>query len=216
MQDIDRHLTDIADMRRMMDRSQRFVSLSGMAGVSAGVFALLGAAAAFYRMNSTGRGWGMRSYAYRNVFTLTDDTSTDLVIIAIAVLACALISATFFTYRKARRTDDSLINPASKRMMISMAIPLITGGAFCLLMMRLELYGLVAPATLIFYGLACLQAAHFTLSEIKYIGLFNIALGLINCYFIGYGLFFWAFGFGVLHIVYGALMHLRYDRAQTS
>jgi hypothetical protein len=69
---------------------------------------------------------------------------------------------------------------------------------------------LVAPATLIFYGLALVNAERYTLTDIKYLGYCQIGLGLISLFFLGWGLVAWTFGFGVLHIVYGLIMHKKY------
>ena len=75
-----------------------------------------------------------------------------------------------------------------------------------------KIFGLVAPTTLLFYGLALYNAGKYTLDEIRYLGVSEIILGLLGCIFIGYGLMFWALGFGVLHIVYGFMMWWKYER----
>lgn len=71
---------------------------------------------------------------------------------------------------------------------------------------------LAAPATLVFYGLALLNASKYTLSDIRYLGLLEIVTGLMATFFIEYGLLFWAFGFGLLHIVYGIFMYYKYEK----
>jgi len=91
-------------------------------------------------------------------------------------------------------------------------IPMITGGIFVLLLVDRGYYGLIAPATLIFYGMALFNASKFTLSWVKYLGLSEIILGLLSLWFLGHGLYFWMAGFGVLHIVYGTLMYFNLDR----
>jgi hypothetical protein len=70
--------------------------------------------------------------------------------------------------------------------------------------------GIVAPLTLIFYGLALVNASKYTLSEVRWLGLTQILLGLAAAHFIGYGLVFWALGFGLVHILYGLVMHYKY------
>ena len=75
-----------------------------------------------------------------------------------------------------------------------------------------EIYAFVAPLTLVFYGLALVNASKYTLGYIRYFGITMIILGLASVWFLGYGLFFWTLGFGVCHIIYGALMHFKYDR----
>jgi hypothetical protein len=93
-----------------------------------------------------------------------------------------------------------------------MATPLVTGGLLILILISRSYYGIITPATLIFYGLALVSASNFTFADVKYLGLLEIALGLIAACFPGYGLLFWAIGFGVLHIIYGSMMYLKYDR----
>ncbi len=44
------HLQDLTEIRSMMERSSRFISLSGLSGISAGVFALIGAYLAYRRI----------------------------------------------------------------------------------------------------------------------------------------------------------------------
>jgi hypothetical protein len=71
--------------------------------------------------------------------------------------------------------------------------------------------GTAAPAMLIFYGLALINASPNLFDEIRYLGYSEILIGLLAAAFIGYGLYFWAFGFGVLHIAYGLVMYKKYD-----
>ena len=118
----------------------------------------------------------------------------------------------YFTNRKAKREGQTIWNAASRKLMLNLFIPLAVGGVFSLLLIQHHLIVLVAPVTLIFYGLACVNASHVTHNEIRNLGIFNILLGLINVYYVGYGLFFWALGFGVMHIIYGGLMYFKYER----
>jgi hypothetical protein len=71
---------------------------------------------------------------------------------------------------------------------------------------------LAAPACLVFYGLALIQGSANTFDEIRYLGFSEIILGLISASVPGYGLVFWAIGFGVLHIIYGVIMYNKYDK----
>ncbi|MET0760350.1 MAG: hypothetical protein ABWZ56_08010, partial [Flavobacterium sp.] len=90
--------------------------------------------------------------------------------------------------------------------------PLATGGIFALLLLRNGNYGLIAPVTLIFYGMACINASKYTFRDIRYLGITVTVLGLIATEFSGYALEFWALGFGVCHILYGSMMYFKYDR----
>ncbi len=206
MTDSKEHLQTITDIRSMMERSSRFISLSGLSGVFAGVFALCGAYAAYIKLNSL-----------NGIYRLLDSNSlTDVVIYLLAdaliVLAASITVGVILTIRNSKKKGIKIWDTTSKRLLINLLIPLITGGLFCLVLLYHGLVGLVAPSSLIFYGLALINASKYTLNDIRYLGFCEIALGLIASFYSGYGLFFWAAGFGVLHIVYGAVMYYKYER----
>jgi len=79
-------------------------------------------------------------------------------------------------------------------------------------MLELGYYELIAPCCLIFYGLALVNGSKYTLGEVKYLGYGQVVLGIMNLWLLGYGLYFWAAGFGILHIIYGTLMWWKYER----
>lgn len=226
MSENQKHLEDLQQIRSIMEKSTQFISLSGLSGISAGVFGLLGATLAYLRLkgefvitNASSLNLSSKvPYSDQSNFMnivqmeLAKDPTTDLILIATLTLGLALIFATFFTFRKAKKDGNSLWSATSRRLLISVAQPLVVGGLFSLAILNHGLFGLVAPATLIFYGLALINGSKHTLPEIKYVGIFNIILGLINTIYIGQGLFFWALGFGVVHIIYGVVMYFKYDR----
>lgn len=198
------HLENLSEIRNIMERSTKFISLSGLSGVSAGLIALIGSYIAYIRINANRVG-------DQHILNMTESTSEELFILAVAILVLALIFGSLFTLIKAKKRSDLVWNSTSKKLLINMLIPLIAGGIFSLALMKYRLFGFVAPTTLIFYGLGCINASYYTLSDIRYLGLSNLALGLVNLFFVGYGLLFWAVGFGVLHIIYGTVMYLKYD-----
>jgi uncharacterized membrane protein len=206
-------LKDIHDIRRLMERSSRFISLSGFSGVAAGLCALVGAAIAKYMifdgyyMNFGYRGYSGQSFA---------DLKLKLIILAAAVFVCAFLSAFYFTWRKSNREGNSLWNPTSRRLFWNMVIPLVAGGLFIMGMLQYNYWHFVAPACLIFYGLALVNASKYTLTDIRYLGYCEIVVGLINMQWIGYGLYFWAVGFGILHIIYGIVMWWKYEHHANS
>ena len=199
------HLENLSEIRNIMERSTKFISLSGLSGVSAGIIALIGSYIAYVKINSYG------NERQEHILNMTEESSGELFILGIAILVFALIFGSLFTLIKAKKRSDLVWNSISKKLLINMSIPLFSGGIFCLALMQHGYFGLIAPTTLIFYGLGCINASHHTLSDIRYLGLCNLALGLVNLFFIGYGLLFWAMGFGVLHIVYGTIMYIKYD-----
>jgi len=205
-------LQEVKDIRRLMERSSRFISLSGLSGVAAGAFGLAGAAIARYVIFKDYYG----EYNERGFFTDHDFRSLKLQLIALAtgIFAAALLSAFYFTWRKSSQQGLALWSPASRRLLWNMVLPLLAGGLFILGMLQHNEWRFVAPACLVFYGLALVNASKYTLTDIRYLGYCELLLGLLNMQWIGYGLYFWAIGFGVLHIVYGIVMWWKYERTQ--
>ena len=203
-------LQDIKDIRRIMERSSRFISLSGLSGVAAGVCALAGA---FLANNILKNYYG--SYNSKGFFSGDDFSKLKikLAALAISVFAVAFISSFYLTWKKARKQGLPLWDHTSKRLAWNMVVPIVTGAGFILGMLRYDIWAFIAPASLIFYGLALVNASKYTLSDIRYLGYCEIILGLINMFFIGYGIWFWAVGFGVLHIIYGIVMWSKYERS---
>jgi len=207
-------LEALQDIRSMMERSSRFISLSGLAGVFSGTFALIGAAVAHWVTNQGI--WIQRAQdtEFGTGEILNIDWSVELLLCADAVLefVASIAVAYYFSRQKAQKKGQPLWGAYSKQFLINLSLPLATGAVFCLILFSQGLIGLIAPSLLIFYGLALLNGGKFSFEEISYLGVSEIALGLIALVFKGQGLLFWAAGFGGLHILYGILMYLRHDR----
>ena len=210
-------LGHLSEIKNMMEKSSRFLSLSGLTGIFAGVYALVGAYLVYSDFNIISSDTVSVTYSE---FIETANSGTDSVILKIQslftigaiVLVLSLVTGYIFTIRKAKKQNLNVWDSTTKRMVVSLSIPLIAGGIFCLILIKHEVVGLIAPATLIFYGLALLNASKYTFNDIKYLGVLEIVLGLVSAYYIGRGLLFWAVGFGILHIVYGTVMYYRYDQ----
>ncbi|MDN5200441.1 hypothetical protein QQ008_03690 [Fulvivirgaceae bacterium BMA10] len=200
------YLNDISEIRSMMERSSRFISLSGLSGVFAGIYALIGAHIANDIMNP------VNYDITEKLKTLTTSNLKLLMLDVTIVLVLAIATGIFFTVRRAKKANQKIWDRTVQRLLINLFIPLAAGGLFCLTMIFRGVIGFVAPATLIFYGLALINASRYTVSDIRSLGLAEIALGLIAASFPGYGLIFWAIGFGILHILYGAIMYFKYER----
>ncbi|MBU3660792.1 MAG: hypothetical protein FGM14_13020 [Flavobacteriales bacterium] len=212
MEENKQHLEALVEIRAMMEKSTKFISLSGLSGVAAGVFGLIGAIAAYIYLEIDFSSDNYYDYAYRNDGTPDTNFFTFFFINGLSVLTLALTFGIYFTSRKAKKNNQKIWNSSSKRLLGNLLLPLITGGVFCLILFYHGLIGLIAPATLIFYGLALINAGKYTLHDIQYLGVFEIILGLFASIYIGYGLLFWALGFGVLHIIYGTLMYFKYEK----
>lgn len=202
------HLEAIQDIRNMMKKSTRFLSLSGLSGVFAGIFALVGAFVAHLYLvsiynNSVNSNMGVLD---RNEIYL------NFILIAAVVLMLSISIAYFFSNRKAKREGNNLFDHTAVRVLINLCIPLFAGGLFCLALLYHGAIVFIAPCMLLFYGMALINASKYTYDDIRYFGICEIVLGLINAFNLGNGLLYWSLGFGVLHIVYGAVMWFKYEK----
>jgi hypothetical protein len=209
------HLENLSEIRSLMERSSRFISLSGLSGVVAGIFAIMGSMAAYWYLGTQAPAHEGKTY-YEYATTTSGETNFDFYVFfftdAILVLIASLLAGTILTIRASKKKNYPTWGPTAKRLIINILIPLVSGGLFCLVLLYHGQVGLVAPATLVFYGLALLNASKYTLDDIRYLGICEIALGLISSVYTGYGLIFWTIGFGLLHIIYGLVMYNKYEK----
>ena len=204
-------LQELKDIKRMMERSSRFISLSGLSGIAAGVCGLVGAWIAYGILkNYYAEGsWEIFRKFSRDEF---QELRRKLLLLGLGVFVAAFISSFIFTWLKAKKQNIPLWNMTSRKLFWNTIIPLGVGALFIIGMLRLDDWTYVAPASLVFYGLALVNASKYTFTDVRYLGYGQIILGLLNMFFLGYGLYFWAAGFGGLHIVYGAIMWWKYER----
>ncbi len=193
-----------------MEESSRFLSLSGLSGVFAGLTAIAGALVAYFFILDKG------SIHYDEYFRSLSEKETfsirwQLIADAALVLIFSVLLALYFSVKKAKKDGINFWTPVSKRLLISLLIPLATGGAFIIILLIQNNIQLIVPGFLIFYGLALVNAGKFTFGEIFYLGVLEIITGLVSAFFPGLGLVFWIFGFGVLHIIYGLSMYRKYE-----
>ena len=222
MNDQQRSLETIQDIKNMMERSSRFISLSGWSGIAAGGCALSGAwfgqrALSYATQSGFGDNRSPPVSGYRDQNVLREAISYtsligQLIFIAVFTFIAAFVLAFLFTWIRSKKQKIPLFGSASYRLMLNVLIPMIAGGLFLVRVLQLGYWELIAPGCLIFYGLALVNGAKYTLGEVRYLGYAQLLLGIINLWFVGYGLYFWAVGFGIMHIIYGLLMWWKYER----
>jgi hypothetical protein len=208
MNNIDKHLENISEIRSLMERSSKFLSLSGLSGISAGIVAIVGAIIINLYLNKNNIQLNYSNYEYSKNFGIIIFFILNSVIMLIFAIGFSIL----FSTRMAKRKNLPIWNNTTKYLLTNLFIPLIAGGLFCLILLYNGELHLLAPSTLIFYGLALLNASKFTVNEIKYLGLVEIFLGLVALLFVSKSLIFWASGFGVTHIIYGTLIYLKYEK----
>jgi hypothetical protein len=205
-------LETLQEIKQMMERSSRFISLSGISGIAAGICALIGAWMANSELEKNGLGFGSATGTKYLNSAGFDPLRTKLLVIGGITFIAAFVLAFIFTYLRSKKAGTPIWGMTARRVMVNVAIPMVAGGLFLLPTMLSGNYEYVASGSLIFYGLALVNASKYTLHEIRYLGYCEIILGLINCWIPEHGLIFWAAGFGVLHIIYGAVMWFKYER----
>lgn len=204
---------ELSAIRNLMERSAKFISLSGLSGVMAGIYALIGGWLAYRVLYGASSGvYTGRPYENGGLYANDPLVWPQLLLIAIVVLVLSLATGIWFSVRKARKRNEDFWNAGSKRLLVSLAIPLTAGGLFILILLLRGEYGVIAPACLLFYGLSLISGSQYTFTDVKWLGFCEVLLGLLAALMPGYGLFFWVTGFGLLHILYGLVMHFKYDR----
>ena len=196
---------DLAHIRSMMERSSRFLSLSGLSGIGAGIVGLVTGFIVMYLTNDY-----FVDYNLYQPKVYQSEMLFRLIILGASALLLAVFCGCYFTVRKSKKLGLQIWTATTKKILVQLAIPLAVGGIFVLALLQYNLYGLIAGTTLVFYGLALVNAEKYTYSDIKYLGFLEIILVCLSLFFIGKGLIFWTIGFGILHIVYGIILYRKY------
>jgi hypothetical protein len=200
------YLKDISEIKNMMNKSSRFISLSGLSGILAGVYALIGAAFAYWLVSNSGR-----------EYLILDGRIFRLVLLDLFLVAFfSIVTGMILTTQKAKKHGAKIWDATSRRLVINFLIPLIAGGIYILIILNQQKYGQTGGLMLIFYGLALINASKYSIGDIRYLGMIQIALGLMAALYPGYGFWLWVLGFGVMHIIYGTWMHFKFDVKQTN
>ena len=194
------YLRDISEIKNLMSKSSKFISLSGLSGILAGIYALIGSGYAYWLVNENG-------------YLILEGETLQLVLIDLILVGILSVgTAIILTTRKAKQNDEKIWDPLTRRLLLNFIIPLAAGGIYILIILNQQRYQQTGALMLLFYGLALFNASKYTLGDVKYLGLTQIALGLLSAIFPGYGFWFWVIGFGIMHILYGLVMYFKYDK----
>lgn len=205
-------LLAIKQMRDMMERSSKFLSLSGLAGIVVGVLAIVGVLVAYWILDMPLGTLNYLEFIEKEKDYFASQTVQWLMLDCIIILVIALITGTIFAIRNATKKGLPIWDATTKRLMYNMFVPLVVG-MFLIIVQLLNGYiELILPMMLIFYGLALFNASKYAIDEINILGIIEIILGVIASFWVEVGLFFWVLGFGFLHIVYGTAIYFKYEK----
>lgn len=196
------YLKDISEIKNLMNKSSRFISLSGLSGILAGIYALVGATMTYYYVTT---------YSYGTLL-LDGWVFKTIVFILFMVAFLSIVTGIYLTTKKAKKNGEKIWDTSSRRLIFNFLIPLVVGGLYILIILSQGRYGQTGGLMLIFYGLALINASKYSIGNIKYLGYTEIILGLIATLYPGYGFWIWVIGFGFMHIIYGTYMHFKYDK----
>ena len=186
-------IQSVNEIKELMELSSKFISLSGLSGILVGIYSLVGS-------------W----------FVLKDPSASldKVILIALAVFLMSVVTAFLISLYKSRKSGQKLFNKLTYQLIWNFSVPLLAGGLFCLALIVHEYYSLTSCVMLLFYGLALVNVSKFTFSNVGWLGYSFLILGLLDCFFAGNEVLFWAIGFGVFHIVYGVLFYFLYERGK--
>ncbi len=206
MKNHEEQLAAIQEMRNMMDQATRFKSISGLSGMIAGILSLLSLYFVYLRTGIS----PFEAEALDRIWHSSNQIQISYIFIGL--LAVCMGIGFYMSRRNARQAGKNAWDGSAKRLAFSLLIPVFVGGIFSVLLIQLGLVALVAPVTLLFYGMGLLSASKFTLNAVYTVGLIFTGLGLLATGFLSYGLLIWALGFGLVHILYGFIIYVKYER----
>lgn len=205
-------LNAIHDIKKLMERSSRFSALSGLSGVVVGLLALLSIIANYSILGIS----PFHSVSYLAVLAPHGVMNYELLnLIAInlgSTLLISFLTAIWLSNKNAVKRGEKIWDLSAKRMMLNFSIPMIAGAVYCSILFMQNHIELIIPATLLFYGLALLNASKYTVDDIRYLGVLLVIVGLLASLYVEQAFLFWGVGFGLLHILYGSFMYFKYEK----
>ena len=192
----DKALESVNEIKELMEKSSKFISISGLAAIMAGVYALAG--------------------TYIATCLVTPDTTLIVALkLMIMVAILVLVTAGILSYNKSKKLRQKFFSKLTYRALWNFSLPMLTGGALCISLLLHGYYDILSSVMLLFYGLTLVNVSKFTYANIAWLGYAFICLGVIDSFWEGHALLFWTIGFGGFHILYGILFYLHYERKQS-
>jgi hypothetical protein len=205
-------LEALSDIRNMMERSSKFVALSGKAGIFAGIFTLVGAIAGYFMLDIQADELSNYQFLFLADGSFDAQHFNTLLLLLGAIFVASVTTACLLAAQNAKKRGMAVWDATTRRVVFHFAVPLVTGALFSLALLHHHSIDLIAPTTLIFYGLSHVNMSKYTLDEIRTFGIIHILLGLIGAMHVNLGIQLWVIGFGLFHILYGAFIYFKYEK----
>ncbi|MFK8060597.1 MAG: hypothetical protein AB8B78_10950 [Polaribacter sp.] len=191
------YLRDISEIKTLMSKSSKFISLSGLSGILAGVYSLLGAGYYFFGIKSE------------------DDFSSSIIPITVIVLIvffATTITTVFFTSKRSKITGEKIWGDSTKNLIVSFSTTFYIGVICILILYFKEEYTYLLALLILFYGIAIINASRHTNVIIQPLGFIEVVIGLLCIIYPEFSLWFCILGFGIIHIIYGSIFYFKYDK----
>ena len=195
-------LNTLKNIREMMEKSSRFLMLSGTSAILIGIYACIAATLAATMI-----------YGDHGILATDFRLLPALVGLAILLIVLSLATAAMMSARKAKRMNQRLVfDRTARRFLWNFFLPLVAGGILCLSCLLQGQFGQLSAFMLILYGIALINSSAYTYSTSRYLGYAELLLGLADCFVSAHPLLFWTIGFGLFHILYGIFFQLKYGK----
>jgi hypothetical protein len=184
----DRAIENLRFIRETMERSTHFTAVPGYGGILMGVTAIV--AAYFAHTQVYRRDW----------------------LVAWLIEAClAFAIGLLAMWQKSKIADQSLLSVPARKFAFGFVPPLIAAIAITLGLWRYEQYEMMAPVWMLLYGASIATGGAFSVRLVPVMGYIFMALGALTFALpSAYGDYLMAGSFGLLHIVFGAIIAKRY------
>jgi len=184
----DRAADNLKFIRETMERSTHFTAVPGYGGMLMGATAIVAA-----------------------YIALQQATLRDRLIVWLTEACLAFAIGLLAMWQKSKIAKTSLFSAPARKFAFGFAPSLIAGVVITLGLWRFEHYEMMAPAWMLLYGAAVVTGGAFSVRIVPLMGWMFIGLGAIAIALPpGYGNYLMGLSFGLLHIIFGAIIAKRY------
>jgi len=182
-----------------MQQKSSYFSLGGMSGILVGIYGLL----AVYMVH-------MLTSTYGDGFDGSSQLPIALLEIGILVLAMVMILVVLITLRvrakrSAKKHNEKLWSPFSKKLRFYTLIPLLLFIIILSVVANKGYYSIITPLMLLLYGIFLLNLSRVSAGRLKQLAIAELILATIAYFIYDKELLFLGLGFGILHIIYGIM-----------